>query len=63
MATSTMKSRYTSTKVIQVSIWGQVVGAVALDPTYGYYVFSYADKFRKSSIELSPLKMPLKTTT
>ncbi|MEB0140131.1 MULTISPECIES: type II toxin-antitoxin system HipA family toxin [unclassified Undibacterium] len=63
MPPSTKKSRYTPAKIIQVSIWGQLVGAVALDPIYAYYVFSYAEKFRQSSIELSPLQMPLKSTS
>jgi hypothetical protein len=44
---------------INVFIWGQLVGAVALEPTLGYYVFAYDKKFGASGIDLSPLHMPL----
>ncbi|MES2614825.1 MAG: type II toxin-antitoxin system HipA family toxin [Bdellovibrionota bacterium] len=44
---------------IEVFIWGMFVGAVALDPNTGYYVFAYNKKFGKNGIELSPLQMPL----
>lgn len=36
------------------------MGAVALDPTYGYYAFGYAPRFIEKGIEPSPLKMPLR---
>jgi serine/threonine-protein kinase HipA len=44
---------------IEVYIWGKRVGAVALDPFLGYYVFAYDKKFGKSGVELSPIYMPL----
>ncbi len=44
---------------IEVYIWGKFVGALALDPSLGYYVFVYDKAFGKSGIELSPLHMPL----
>ncbi len=50
---------YKKVEQIGVYIWGQYVGAVALDPKLGYYVFAYDSKFGKSGIELSPLHMLL----
>ncbi len=47
---------------IEVYVWGKFVGAVALDPKFGFYVFAYDGKFGKSGIELSPLHMPLNDT-
>lgn len=46
-------------KVIEVRIWEQRVGAVALDPRLGYYVFAYAPEWQRTGIELAPLAMPL----
>ena len=46
--------------VLEVRIWGQRVGAVAMDPQMGFYVFSYAPTWRKKGLELSPIQMPLK---
>ncbi|MDB6095220.1 MAG: HipA domain protein, partial [Verrucomicrobia bacterium] len=48
--------------VIEVRIWDLLVGAVALDPTLGYYVFEYDPAWRKRGIELAPLTMPVKGT-
>jgi serine/threonine-protein kinase HipA len=50
---------YTPVVVVEVRIWGKTVGAVALDPTLGYYVFEYESAFLQSGIELAPLTMPL----
>lgn len=44
---------------VEVYLWGRQVGAVALDPVYGYYAFAYAPAFLKTGIEPSPLQMPL----
>ena len=44
---------------VEVFLWGQLMGAVALDPVYGYYAFAYAPAFLKSGIQPSPLQMPL----
>jgi serine/threonine-protein kinase HipA len=44
---------------VEVFLWDQLMGAVALDPTYGYYAFAYAPAFLKSGIQPSPLQMPL----
>ena len=50
---------YKPVEAIEVRIWGQRVGAVALDPKLGYYAFEYAPTFVRSGVELAPLTMPL----
>jgi serine/threonine-protein kinase HipA len=50
---------YTPIDVVEVRIWRQTVGAVALDPRLGYYAFEYAPAFLRSGIDLAPLTMPL----
>jgi serine/threonine-protein kinase HipA len=54
------RARFTHVDRIEVSLWGQTVGAVALDPAWGYYAFRYTPEFRTTGIELAPLRMPLK---
>ncbi|MCD6039704.1 MAG: phosphatidylinositol kinase [Gammaproteobacteria bacterium] len=44
---------------VNVYLWGKFVGAVALDPKLGYYVFAYDKSFGRSGIEVAPLQMPL----
>ncbi|RQR65551.1 type II toxin-antitoxin system HipA family toxin [Burkholderia sp. Bp9125] len=44
---------------VDVYLWDTLIGSVALDPVYGYYVFGYAPKFQRSGIEPSPIHMPL----
>jgi serine/threonine-protein kinase HipA len=51
---------YRQTRVIEVWAWGERVGAVAADPASSRYVFAYAPQWVASSIELSPLMMPLR---
>lgn len=53
---------YKRVERIEVFLWREFVGAVALDPKLGYYVFAYDKKFGKSGIEVSPLHMPLNDT-
>lgn len=43
----------------EVKIWGELVGAVAWDQQNELATFEYAPQFKKSNVELSPLKMPL----
>ncbi|HLA26714.1 MAG TPA: type II toxin-antitoxin system HipA family toxin [Syntrophales bacterium] len=50
---------YKPVHAIEVLIWGKTVGAVALDPKWGYYAFEYDPRFVTSGIELAPLTMPL----
>ena len=45
--------------VIEVRIWGQTVGAVALDPRLGYYAFAYTPAWQRTGVELAPLTLPL----
>jgi serine/threonine-protein kinase HipA len=54
-----MATNFKPAHAIEVLIWGQTVGAVALDPVSGYYAFEYDPKFLKQGIELAPLQMPL----
>lgn len=54
---------YKPIKVVEVTIWGQQVGAVTLDPNSAYYVFEYDPKWVKTGIELSPFSLPIKSTT
>lgn len=44
--------------VARVYLWGQEVGAVAED-RQGAVVFEYAENFRQSGLELSPIHLPL----
>ena len=48
-----------SVPVIEVSIWGERVGALAVDPTIGVYGFAYLPSWRRRGIELAPVMMPL----
>jgi serine/threonine-protein kinase HipA len=50
---------YQAVDVISVSAWGELVGAVGLDPASGYYAFEYASAWRRKGIELAPLQMPI----
>jgi len=45
--------------VIEVRVWGQRVGAVALDSRLGYYAFAYEPAWQRTGIELAPRTMPL----
>ncbi len=54
-----MASSYKPVTSIEVRIWGQTVGAVAAEPTKGFYAFEYDRNFLAKKIELSPLHMPL----
>ena len=49
---------YRQVDLIEVRAWGAEVGAVALDPARGYYVFEYQSSWLARGVELSPLHMP-----
>jgi serine/threonine-protein kinase HipA len=49
---------YKHVNSVNVYLWDRHVGAVAIDPAYGYYAFAYTPEFRNSGIEPSPLHMP-----
>jgi serine/threonine-protein kinase HipA len=50
---------YQPINVIDVRCWGKRVGALALDPSGGYFAFEYYPEFKRSGIELAPLMLPL----
>jgi serine/threonine-protein kinase HipA len=52
---------YKAVSRIEVYIWGHKVGAIALDPKSGHYVFAYFPQFSKLGIELAPTQMPVNT--
>jgi serine/threonine-protein kinase HipA len=52
---------YAPARAIEVRAWGKRVGAIARDPNTHAYVFAYAPEWVATGIELSPLKMPLRT--
>ena len=45
--------------VIEVRVWGQRVGAVALDQRLGHYAFAYEPAWRRTGIQLAPLTLPI----
>jgi len=51
------RRRYTHVQRVEVQLWGQTIGAVAMDPHYGFYVFRYTPAFCATGIEPSPLHM------
>ena len=57
-AKSQRPSTYKHVEVVNVYLWDQKIGAVALDPTWGYYVFEYAPEFASKGLEPAPLQMP-----
>jgi serine/threonine-protein kinase HipA len=49
---------YQPVSAVEVTVWGMRVGAVALDPTSGFYAFEYHRDWIARGIELAPLTMP-----
>jgi len=45
--------------VARIVLWGREVGAVAEDPRTRAVVFEYAESFRTSGLEISPIHLPL----
>jgi serine/threonine-protein kinase HipA len=43
---------------IEVYLWDRMIGAVALDPRYGYYAFRFTPELQRSGIDPAPLQMP-----
>jgi len=52
-------ARHEPVSVVEVRIWAQRVGAVALDPRLGFYAFEYDPAWIRNGIELAPRAMPL----
>lgn len=44
---------------VDVYLWGTHMGAVALDSSYGFYVFAYTEAFAATGISPAPLHMPV----
>ncbi|MCU1513161.1 MAG: phosphatidylinositol kinase [Microbacteriaceae bacterium] len=49
---------YYPVDAVEVMAWGQRVGAVALDPTLGFYAFEYYPEWQRGDLQLSPLHLP-----
>ncbi|NIJ03855.1 HipA domain-containing protein [Frigoribacterium faeni] len=47
-------------QAVEVTAWGERVGAVALDPSLGAYVFEYYPDWVARGVELAPLTMPVR---
>jgi serine/threonine-protein kinase HipA len=50
---------YEPVDLIEIRCWGARVGAVALDPRSGFYVFEYEPKWAESGVQLAPTTMPV----
>jgi serine/threonine-protein kinase HipA len=50
---------YEAVDLIEVRCWGARVGAIALDPSSGFYVFEYDPKWSATGVQLAPTTMPL----
>ena len=59
MATSPKTRPYKNVRAVEVHLWGMHIGSVALDPSYGYYVFAYTPAFAAKGVEPAPLHMPV----
>lgn len=59
MAPPTTPRPFRHVRKVEVRLWGRHIGSVALDPTYGYYVFAYTPACADLGIEPSPLQMPV----
>lgn len=53
------RSAYAPVNVIHVYLWDEHLGAVSMDPAYGYYAFAYTEHAQAAGMEPSPLVMPL----
>jgi serine/threonine-protein kinase HipA len=49
---------YVPVDAVEVRVWGERVGAVALDPQLGYFAFEYFPEWSRRGIELAPGVMP-----
>jgi serine/threonine-protein kinase HipA len=55
----TKSAAYKKVDIVNVHLWGKHIGAVALDPTWGFYVFEYTPAFASLGIEPAPMQMPV----
>jgi serine/threonine-protein kinase HipA len=54
---------YEPVEVVEVRCWERRVGALARDPTSGFYAFEYEPEWATSGVELAPLFMHTKDAT
>jgi serine/threonine-protein kinase HipA len=54
---------YKPVDVVEVRCWDSRVGALARDPTSGFYAFEYDAKWAESGVELAPIFMPTAAAT
>ena len=45
--------------IVDIKLWGKMVGSLAWDNAAGMAVFEYDNNFRRNGIEPAPLTMPL----
>ena len=50
---------YEPVHLIEVRCWGTRVGAIALDPSSGFYVFEYDPEWTETGVQLAPTTMPV----
>ena len=50
---------YDPVDLIEVRCWGTRVGAIALDPSSGFYVFEYDPQWSDTGVQLAPTTMPV----
>ncbi|MDR2153718.1 MAG: type II toxin-antitoxin system HipA family toxin [Burkholderiaceae bacterium] len=60
MAAPARTRPYQHVGVVEVHLWNQHIGSVALDPAYGYYAFAYTPEFARMGIQPAPLHMPVR---
>jgi serine/threonine-protein kinase HipA len=51
-------STYKPVDRVEVHLWNQLIGVVALDPRYGYYAFRFTPELQASGLEPAPVHMP-----
>ena len=49
---------YEPVHLVEVRCWGARVGALARDPTSGFYAFEYEPRWARAGVELAPIYMP-----
>lgn len=57
MASKAKPAPYKHVDRVEVHLWGQLIGVVALDPSFGFYAFRYTPQFQASGTDPSPLHM------
>lgn len=58
--TPARRAAFRPVPVVEVYLWDTLLGAVSLDPSFGYYAFAFTEKAQAAGVEPSPLVMPLR---